>query len=104
MIALILASVSLLSVYSVISSLAYKHYDGNTFYYLFKHGLMLSVGMLIMYYIHRVKFTYFSRISQMAIWISVILLGLTLIFGANINDASRWLRIPIINQNIQPSD
>ncbi len=104
MIALILASVSLLSVYSAISSLAYKHYDGNTFYYLFKHGLMLSVGMLIMYYIHRVKFTYFSRISQMAIWVSVILLGLTLIFGANINDASRWLRIPIINQNIQPSD
>lgn len=103
-IALILAAVSLLSVYSSISSLAYKHYDGNTFYYLFKHGLMLSVGMLIMYYVHRVKFKYFSRISQMAVWAAVILLALTLVFGANINDASRWLRIPVINQNIQPSD
>jgi len=104
MIALILAAISLLSVYSSISSLAYKHYDGNTFYYLFKHGLMLVVGMLIIYYTHRIKFKYFSRLSQMAIWVSVILLALTLIFGANINEASRWLRIPIINQNVQPSD
>ncbi len=103
-IALMLAIVSLLSVYSSISSLAYKHYDGNTFYYLFKHGLILSVGMLIMYYVHRIKFTYFSRLSQMAVWLSVVILLLTLIFGANINDASRWLRIPIINQNVQPSD
>lgn len=104
MIALILAAVSLLSVYSSISSLAYKHYDGNTFYYLFKHGLMLGVGVLIIYYTHRIKYKYFSRLSQMAIWVAVILLALTLIFGTNINDASRWLRIPIINQNVQPSD
>ncbi len=103
-IALILAAVSLLSVYSSISSLAYKHYDGNTFYYLFKHGIMLAMGLLIMYYVHRVKFRYFSRISQMAVWLAVLLLGLTLVFGANINEASRWLRIPVINQNIQPSD
>lgn len=101
---MILAAVSLLSVYSSISSLAYKHYDGNTFYYLFKHGLMLSVGMLIIYYVHRVQFKYFSRLSQIAIWVAVAFLVLTLIFGANINDASRWLRIPIINQNVQPSD
>jgi len=101
---MLLAAISLLSVYSSISSLAYKHYDGNTFYYLFKHGLMLGVGMLIIYYTHRIRFKYFSRLSQLAIWISVILLILTLIFGANINEASRWLRIPIINQNVQPSD
>lgn len=101
---MILAAVSLLSVYSSISSLAYKNYDGNTFYYLFKHGLMLSVGMLIIYYVHRVHFKYFSRISQIAVWAAVVFLLLTLIFGANINDASRWLRIPIINQNVQPSD
>lgn len=103
-IAMLLAAISLLSVYSSISSLAYKHYDGNTFYYLFKHGLMLGVGMLIIYYVHRVRFKYFSRLSQLAVWISLILLALTLIFGANINEASRWLTIPIINQNIQPSD
>lgn len=103
-IAMLLAAISLLSVYSSISSLAYKHYDGNTFYYLFRHGMMLALGLVIMYYTHRIRFKYFSRLSQLAIWISVILLVLTLIFGANINDASRWLRIPIINQNVQPSD
>lgn len=103
-IAMILAAVSLLSVYSSISALAYKHYDGNTLYYLLKHGLMLSLGMLIIYYIHRIQYKYFSRLSQIAIWVAVALLLFTLIFGANINDASRWLRIPILNQNVQPSD
>jgi len=46
MIAFLLAAVSLLSVYSSISSLAYKHYDGNTLHYLFKHGTMLMLGVL----------------------------------------------------------
>jgi cell division protein FtsW len=104
MIALLLAAVSLLSVYSSISSLAYKHYDGNTLHYLFKHGTMLLVGIGIIYYVHRIKYKYFSRISQLAIWISAFLLLYTLVFGANVNDASRWLRIPIIGQSFQPSD
>lgn len=103
-IAMLLAAISLLSVYSSISSLAYKHYDGNTLYYLFKHGMMLTLGLVIMYYTHRIRFKYFSRLSQIILWVSFILLVLTLLFGANINEASRWLRIPIINQNVQPSD
>jgi cell division protein FtsW len=104
MIAFILAAVSLLSVYSSISSLAYKHYDGNTLHYLFKHGTMLLLGLAIIYYVHRIKYKYFSRLSQLAIWISAFLLLYTLVFGANVNDASRWLVIPIIGQSFQPSD
>lgn len=65
---------------------------------------MLLVGIGIIYYVHRIKYKYFSRISQLAIWISAFLLLYTLVFGANVNDASRWLRIPIIGQSFQPSD
>jgi cell division protein FtsW len=104
MIAFILAAVSLLSVYSSISSLAYKHYDGNTLHYLFKHGTMLLAGIVIIYYVHRIKYKYFSRLSQLAIWISAFILVYTLLFGSNVNDASRWIRIPIIGQSFQPSD
>lgn len=104
MVCLILGLISILAVYSSISSLAYKYNDGNTLYYLFKHGIMLITGFAIMYGVHNVNYKYFSRISQIAIWVAAALLLMTLILGVNINDASRWIRIPIINQNFQTSD
>jgi cell division protein FtsW len=104
MVVLFLALTSILAVYSSIVTLAYKHHDGNTIYYLFRHGMFLLVGFGIIYFIHRIKYTYFSRISQLALYISIPLLLLTLIMGANINDASRWLVIPVINQSFQTSD
>jgi len=104
MVCILLGLVSLLAVYSSISSLAYKYTQGNTLYYLFKHGLMLVSGFFIMYVVHRVNYKYFSRLSQIAVWLAVVLLVLTLLLGVNINDASRWLRIPVINQNFQTSD
>ena len=104
MVCLFLGMVSLLAVYSSISSLAYKYTQGDTFHYLFKHGSMLASGFFIMFLVHRLNYKYFSRLSQIAVWVAAALLLLTLILGVNINDASRWLRIPIINQNFQTSD
>lgn len=104
MVCLLLGLISVVAVYSSISSLAYKYTDGNTFHYLIKHGLMLITGFAIMYGMHKINYRYFARMSQIAIWISVVLLILTLMLGVNLNEASRWLKIPIINQNFQTSD
>jgi len=104
MVSIILSLISLLAVYSSISSLAYKYTQGNTLYYLFKHGIMLITGLGIMYVVHKMNYKYFSRLSQIAIWVAAILLILTLLLGVNLNDASRWIKIPIINQNFQTSD
>lgn len=104
MVSIILSLISLLAVYSSISSLAYKYTDGNTLYYLFKHGIMLITGLGIMYVVHKMNYKYFSRLSQIAIWVAAILLVLTLLLGVNLNEASRWIKIPIINQNFQTSD
>jgi len=103
-VAILLATISILAVYSSISSLAYKYHDGNTFYFLFKHSIMVALGMVIMYYTHKLKFKYWSRLSQMAIWVVAGLLLFTLLFGNNVNDASRWLTIPVIGQSFQTSD
>lgn len=104
MVCLLLGLTSIVAVYSSISSLAYKYTDGNTLYYLFKHGIMLITGFIIMYAVHKINYKYFSRLSQIAIWIAAVLLLMTLLLGVNMNDASRWLKIPIINQNFQTSD
>lgn len=100
----LLAILSVLAVYSSIVTLAYKYKDGDTFYYLFKHTIILVVGFGLMLAAHNLNYKYYSRISQIAIFISIPLLAITLIFGANINDASRWLVIPVINQTFQTSD
>lgn len=104
LVVLLLAILSILTVYSSIVTLAYKYKDGDTIYYLVKHLIILVVGFGLMLGAHNLNYKYYSRISQLAIFISVPLLAITLIFGANINDASRWLVIPVINQTFQTSD
>ncbi len=100
----LLALISLLVVYSSIVTLADKHHQGNTFYYLFRHGVFLSVGLSIIYWVSRIKFKYFSKFSLLAIYTSIPLLAYTLFGGTNINQASRWITLPIINQTFQTSD
>ena len=101
---LLLSILSLLAVYSSIVTLAYKYQHGDTFYYLFKHAIILIIGLGLMVLAHNLNFKYYSRLSQIALFISIPLLLLTLLLGANINDASRWLVIPVINQTFQTSD
>jgi len=104
MVALLLGLVSLLAVYSSIASLAFKQEGRSTLHFLMKHGLMLLSGAALMYGAHRLRFGVYARLSQLLIWVTVGLLVLTLAMGTNLNDASRWLRIPIIGQSFQTSD
>jgi cell division protein FtsW len=104
MIVLLLSLLSLAAVYSSIVTLAYKHQDGNTEYYLFKHLKIIILGILLMFLTHRMKYTYFSRISQLMLIISVPLLLYTLSQGTNLNDAARWIAIPGTGLTFQTSD
>lgn len=100
----ILTVISLLVVYSSTGTLAYKARGGNTEYYLVKHGSLAVVGLVLMYFVHHLPFRYFSRMAQIGLWVSVPLLVYTLVKGTNLNEASRWITIPIINQTFQSSD
>lgn len=102
--ALLLSILSVLVVYSSIVTLAYKYQSGNTMYYLLKHTIIISVGFLIMYGAHRIPSIQYFRFSKVLFYLSVVLLVITLLTGADINEASRWLVIPVINQTFQTSD
>ena len=104
LIAVILSIISLLSVYSATGSLAYQKMGGNTEYYLFKHLLLIILSFIAMWFAHKLDYKYYSKISIIAMYISLPLLFVTYQFGLNINEASRWINIPIINQAFQPSD
>ena len=104
MIVIILSVFSLLAVYSSTGSLAYRFRQGNAEYYLFKHLIIIIFGLGLMFVAHKIKYTHYSRISQLALFAAIPLLLLTLLRGTTINEASRWLTLPIINISFQSSD
>lgn len=103
-IVLFLSFVSLLAVYSSTGTLAYKYQGGNTEYYILKHFMIILMGFGIMYVAHRLRYTFYSNISLIAIFIAVPLLVFTLFAGTNLNEASRWITLPVINLSFQTSD
>ncbi len=104
LVVIFLSIFSILAVYSSTGTLAYKYQAGNTEYYLFKHGIIMLLGFGIMYATHLVKYTFYARISKIAIIVAAPLLLLTLVTGTNLNEASRWLTLPIVNLSFQTSD
>ncbi|MFT5954186.1 MAG: cell division protein FtsW, partial [Cyclobacteriaceae bacterium] len=104
LVVLLLSMFSIMVVYSATGSLAYKMMGGDTEYYLVKHSLLVFFSVLAMWLAHRIDYRYYAKISMFMLWISVPLLLIAWKFGTNINDASRWIHIPIINQAFQPSD
>lgn len=100
----ILTLLSMMVVYSATGTLAYKARGGNTEYFLLKHGALALFGLYVMYLAHRVPHRYFSRMAQIGLWLSIPLLIYTLVKGTSLNEASRWITIPIINQTFQSSD
>ena len=100
----LLAMVSLLVVYSSTGSLAYRLYKGNTEVYLFKQVAFIVIGILVIYFAHKVNYTIYSRVSLILFLITIPLLMYTLLFGVSLNEGSRWIRLPIINLTFQTSD
>ncbi len=96
--------ISIAVVYSATGTLAYKSRGGNTEYFLMKHTGLIFVGLLFMWLAHRVDYRHYSRLSLYALLASVPLLIFTFVMGSTLNEASRWLTIPVINQTFQPSD
>ncbi len=102
-IVVILTLVSLLVVYSSTGSLAYK-YSKSTESYLFKQFAFIILGVMVIYFAHRVNYTLYSRVAKLLFVISIPLLIYTYFFGTKLNEGSRWIMLPVINMTFQTSD
>jgi cell division protein FtsW len=91
-------------VYSATGPLAFKMKGGNTEYYLLKHSTLIFLGIVLMWAAHKIDYKYYSKLSRYALIASVPLLLYAWLFGTIVNEASRWINIPFINQSFQPSD
>jgi cell division protein FtsW len=101
---ILLSLVSIMVVYSASGALAYKKTGGNTEHFLIKHSMLMLVSFVLMWYAHKLNFKYYARLSKLGVLISIPLLILAFAVGSKLNDANRWITIPIINQSFQPSD
>lgn len=102
-IVIILTLMSLLVVYSSTGSLAYK-YSKSTESYLFKQFGFIILGVLIIYFAHRVNYTIYSRVASILFVASIFLLIYTYFFGVKLNEGTRWIKLPVINMTFQTSD
>src|SRR6202012_859544 len=103
LVVILLSLISLLSVYSAIGSLAYKRGVGAESI-LMKHLAMVIGGIGLMYISHKLDYRYYAGISKLLMIITIPLLMYTLVFGAHVNDASRWIAIPGTGLSFQTSD
>lgn len=101
---LILSLISILVVYSATGSLAYKMNKGNTSMYLFKQLSFTMLGLVVVFFLHRMNYTFFSKVASILFLLSIPLLLYTLFFGTRINEGSRWIKLPVINLTLQTSD
>ena len=102
-IVIILTLASLLLVYSSTGSLAYRM-SKSTESYLFKQFAFIMLGLLVIYFAHRINYTIYSRVALVLFLISIPLLLYTLLFGVELNSGSRWIKLPVINMTFQTSD
>ncbi len=97
-----LSMISILVVYSSIGTLAYKRTQSPESF-LIKHTITVFVGLAAMWFAHKVDYRYYSKLSKIALWISIPLLIYTFTNGVTLNEAARWIQVPIIG-SFQPSD
>ncbi len=100
----LLSLLSVLVVYSAVVTLAHKYKQGNTEYFLIKHLGLIASGFFLAYIFHNIKYTVFSKISQIGFYLCIPLLLFTLFKGVSTGEASRWLEIPGTKLTFQSSD
>jgi cell division protein FtsW len=95
---------SLLAVYSSSVSVAFKSHGGNTTYFLRSQFFMLLLSLIIIVVVHYLPYRIYFSMAGLILIISAGLLVLTFIFGARVNEATRWLIIPGTGFRLQTSD
>jgi len=104
LIIILLSLISILTVYSATGTIAYNKGIAVERYLLYKHVIFVMLGIGMIYIAHLLDYKYYAGISKILMLITIPLLFYTAIFGTNINEASRWVKIPGIGLTFQTSD
>ena len=101
-VALLLGIVSLIVVYSASSALAVNNFGGNNGRVLMKHAGTLLIGFAMMFGFYLINYKHYAKAAWLLLIPCLALLAYTLLFGRNINSASRSINIGFFS--FQPSE
>ena len=102
----VLAFFSFMPVYSASTNLVYVVKTGSSpIGILIKHAVLLGLGFVILYGVHKIPYRFFSGASVLMLPIVFFLLLYTLASGTTISgaNASRWITIPFTGIGFQTS-
>ncbi len=105
-IAVILAAVSVLVVYSS-TGVEVLGEGGNHIRVLVRQLGIVAMGLVVVYAVHKIDYQFYGRVVWIAYGLALAFTVMVWFIGeANPGapDAPRWIRIPVINMTFQPSD
>ena len=99
---LILLAIGLVMVLSASSPTALSE-SGNSYKYFVKQLIFAGGGIVAMCMISKIDYRFYQKFYKHAWWISIILLGLVLAIGKEVNEAKRWIYVTE-SLSFQPSE
>ena len=86
----------IIMVFSATSVTAYQKYD-DSFYFLKKQVIWVAISLAVMFFLMRIDYHFwFDKTWKPVLYLvfSLLLLGLVLVIGTEINGSKRWIRLP----------
>ena len=94
-------AVGLVMVSSASSGIASANYN-DTFYFLFRQGLFMAMGIVMMAVMMMIPMSFWEKWGGVALLVSLGLLITVLAVGREVNGSKRWLPLGVFN--LQPSE
>jgi cell division protein FtsW len=104
--ALILLLIGFVMVYSasIATAEGSRNFGHNPMYFLLRHGIYLSIGLVVAFALFQVSVTTWQKVAPWLFIAGVVLLAIVLIpgLGREVNGARRWIGLGFAN--LQPSE
>ena len=101
-IVIFLACFGLVMIYSTSAYSSQIVNDGDSFYYLKRQALFVGMGLVGMFFISRIPYTFWKRFTMLAYVITNGLLSIVLFYGVASHGQRRWISIGPVQ--FQPSE
>lgn len=100
--ALCLLCIGFMMVVSASMAISEKEHAGDTFYFIFRHGIAIVLALISAAVVYRIPVQQWEKHCVPLFFVALLLLVAVLIFGARINGSKRWLSLGVMN--LQPSE
>ncbi len=108
MLTMLLLGLGLICLYSASYATAYDSQDGNSMYYIFRQGIFAVGGVVVMLVLSTWDYHKLHYLAIPSLIVAVLVMATIKIPGlknmwVTINDATRWIKIPLVG-TFQPSE